>query len=92
MERNVGTVGKFDYSYREYIGTWFMKKFSCCCKRLKTYKDNLKRYENYEAAEEKLITELDFVRVLNVIRLSEFLSILTLKKYQRVSMSQFRRY
>ena len=90
MDRNVGTVGKFDYNFGEYIATRLMKPFSCCCKHFIERK--LKRLNNYEAAGEKLTSELDIVRILSAIRLTEFLSVLTLKKYQRVFTQHFMKY
>ena len=36
--------------------------------------------------------ELDMQRILNAVRLTEFMSLLTLKRYQRLLVSHFRRY
>ena len=52
----------------------------------------MKRFESYNAATATLDAELDINRVINAVRLSEFMSMLSLKRYQRLLVSHFRRY
>ena len=81
MYRNVSEVGKFNYKYREYITTWLIFPFSRCLKNIKPCERKLKRYKTYESAGQKFTAEMDIVRILSAIRLTEFLAVLTLKKY-----------
>ena len=52
----------------------------------------MKRYESYKSAARRLDAELDINRVLNAVRLTEFMAMLNLKRYQRLLVSHFRRY
>ena len=52
----------------------------------------MKRYESYNEAKDTLAQEFDVQRLLNAVRLTEFMSMITLKRYQRLLVSHFRRY
>ena len=91
MRDNIAAVGKFDYSYAEFISAKLVR-LCCCCKHINPFKKMLKRIENYEAAGEKFTAEMDVERILNAVRIAEFLSVLNLKKYQRVSTMHSQQY
>ena len=92
MRDNIAAVGKFDYSYAEFISAKLVRLCCCCCKHIDPVKKMLKRIENYEAAGEKFTAEMDVERILNAVRIAEFLSVLNLKKYQRVSTMHSQQY
>ena len=92
MRDNIAAVGKFDYSYAEFISAKLVRLCCCCCKHIDPVKRMLKRIENYEAAGEKFTAEMDVERILNAVRIAEFLSVLNLKKYQRVSTMHSQQY
>ena len=92
MERDVQTGGKFDYGYMEYWRAWVLSICCCCCRSCRCCKTSIKRFENYEDAREKFKDELDVTRILNAVRMAEFMSMITLKKYQRHLVNHFRRY
>ena len=72
---------KFSYNYSDYLSAWILQLCCCCCTRSSFYERKRKRYESYHKAKGTLDAELDMPRLLNAIRLTEFISKLTLKSY-----------
>ena len=82
MKNEVKHEGRFFYSYREYLLARLISLPCCCCvKRCTSYERRMKRFESYEAASKTLDAELDINRIINAVRLTEFMSMLSLKRY-----------
>ena len=92
MNSKVSASAKFTYSYCEYLAALFLKQCCCCCKRTSLYQRKLEQFYNYTAASSSLKTELDMHRLLKNLRLTEFMSLLTLKSHQRLLVNLFKRY
>ena len=69
-----------------------MKPFCCCKKSCSCCNRRLKRLESYTNASKTFDAELDMQRLLNAVRLTEFMSMLSLKRYQRQLVNHFRKY
>jgi len=69
----------------------------CClvkrCKRTSLwYRRQSKRFTKFKIARQKLESEVDIVKIINVLRLSKFLAKLSATKRQRRSVNFFRKY
>ena len=83
--------GKFHYRYYEYITTWLLS-ICCCCKCARESRWFRKRKfesDRYEKAVDKLNQQIDIVKFVETQRLSEFMSKLFMKPYQRALVQSF---
>ena len=69
-----------------------IKCLCCCCKRRPCYKKRVKALQRYESALEHLTAETDFFTFLKLLRMTEFMSRVNLKEYQRNLIPYFKRY
>ena len=82
LMRTVAERGKYFYHYYEYLLTWSLRSFCCCCFKNSAWFDRkTKKLERHEAASEKLADEIDIVKLLHLQRLGLFIAKLVLRKH-----------
>jgi len=82
---------RYDYTYLEYLSSSFL--WCCCCfRKLSCYKRRKKTVQRYELALEQLTAEVDFFSFLKLLRLSDFMSKIFLKRYQRKLVPYFKKF
>ena len=81
MNQCLESRGRYNYPYDEFMSTWIIMKLCCCFKRKPCYKRRLKRYYRHEAATEQLSKETDFFKFLRLLRVTEFMSKVFMRKY-----------
>ena len=82
----------YDYFYLDYLAASLMKCFCCCFSKRKCYRKRIKKLQRHEFAQEQLTAETDFFTFLKLLRLTDFMSRLMLKEYQRSLIPYFKRY
>ena len=81
LKESLDTLGRYHYTFLEMIFASVIKKFCCFFKKFKCYKKRNARLSRHQAAEERLSKELDVFSVLKLLRLTEFISMVRLKRY-----------
>ena len=66
--------------------------FKCCLKRTECYKRRQKRLARHELAQEHLAKETEFFKFLKLLRTTDFLAKVMLRKYQRDLVPYFKKY
>ena len=92
LKKSLQMSGRYNYPYNEYICTTLMRTFCCCCKKQACYQRREKRYKRHKLAEEQLAKETDFFKFLKLLRISNFMSKIGMRKYQRSLVSYFKKY
>ena len=92
LHKSLETHAKYKYTYREHLLSSTMKCICCCFKNAQCYKRRVKRLQRHEVAQEQLSKETDFFKFLKLLRISDFISRLSLKKYQRNLVPYFKKY
>ena len=69
-----------------------LKLCCCCCKQTSLYDRKIRRFDSYSAVKGTLDAELDMHRLLDALRITDFLSTITLKRHQRRLVNQFGRF
>ena len=94
LESTVHERGKFYYTYSAYYFTWMI--LTCCpCfinKDSLTWKRRKHCYDRYENAVERMNKEVDIMRHISNLRVSMFMSKLSLNKHQRALVGNFEQY
>ena len=82
MKDSVSYKGQFSYNYLDYRFSSLLNYFcSGCFRRWPCFQQRKRRLEKYEAAGEKLSEDTDIVKFIRILRASEFLSKVYLKKH-----------
>ena len=66
--------------------------FRCCLKDKAWFKRRTEKVKRHEKASAMLADELDIVKLINVLRIGQFLSKVMLKKHQRALVTNFKKY
>jgi len=91
LTRSLETKLRYDYNYLEHLSTSFL--CCCCCfKKLSCYKRRMKTFQRYELALEQLTSEVDFFSFVKLLRLTDFMSKIHMKEYQRNLVPYFKRF
>ena len=91
--RTVAERSTYWYNYSEFLCTSLLRKFcSCCCKNLTAYKQRLLKLERHEDAQDRLISEIDIVKIVHALRVAQFISKMILKRHQRALVASFSDY
>ena len=83
---------RYYYTYIEYLVASILRFFSCCCKNKPCYKKRARRLKRHELAQDALTAETDFFEFLKLLRMSDLISKLYLKEYQRKLIPFFKKY
>ena len=83
---------KYVYSYAESWWISAMIKCCCCFKNTKCYKKRQNRAKRHALAEEHLAKETDFFKFIKLLRVTQFMSKIVLRKYQRQLVPYFKKY
>ena len=92
VSHGIETCTRYKYNYEEYWLTWVIISLCCCCNRRTCYKHRQKRYQRHELAVSQLSKESDFFKFLKLLRVTDFLSKVLLKKHQRRLIPYFKKY
>ena len=91
--KTVSQEGHYFVNFSEYMGSRVLRALcNCCCKSKQCYKERMQRLKRHKIAQERLISEVDLVSVMQMKRTAEFMAKLSLKRYQRALVSRFRKY
>ena len=66
--------------------------FGCCLKNKAWFKRRTEKFKRHEKASEMLADELDIVKLVNVLRIGQFLSKVLMNKHQRALVTNFKKY
>ena len=69
MMRTVAERGKYYYNYGEFVLFSFLRSYCCCFTKGERCQKRMKRLERHEEACEKLMDELDVVKLVYVNRI-----------------------
>ena len=70
MMRTVTERGRYWYGYSEYLWTLFFSSCCCClCKMSALYNRQLDRLKRHQQAVDKLVDEIDILKLLQVNRI-----------------------
>ena len=94
LESTIVERGNFFYLFSEYIMTRFIKNFCCCCikKDSRWWEIRLFRYNRYVNAVEKMNGEIDIIKHVSNVRISEFMAKRYFQKHQRALVQNFKKY
>ena len=92
LTKSLKTSRPYQYGYVEYLGTWLILKLCCCFKKKACFKKREMRYMRHQLAEEQVAKETDFFRFLKLLRVTNFLKKINLRKYQRNLIPYFKKY
>ena len=74
MIRTVATSGVYEYNYLVWRMKYYLSLFFGCCLKDKAWFIHMTaKFERHKTASEKLADELDIVRLINVLRVAQFL-------------------
>ena len=84
LKNQVAQRSQYTYSFKEFMTTKLMRGCcASCCKRRVAESKRVARFERHQKATERLQDELNFVKLIRNLRVSEFISRLLLKRSQR---------
>ena len=69
MMRTVAERGKYFYNYGEFVLFSLLRSYCCCFTKGERCQNRIKRLERHEEASEKLMDELDVVKLVYVNRI-----------------------
>ena len=93
LMQTVAQRGKYWYTYSEYLWASLLSSWCCCMfKNRKCSKRLIRRLQRHSEAYDKLVEEVDIVKLLYVQRIGQFMAKLLLKKHQRALVTNFSKF